>query len=59
MESPFSPTKYYRVRSLGASTNSRPRDILEVPQRSRTAGTYRHLAKIMAELGWALFGSAT
>jgi hypothetical protein len=27
-------------------------DILDVPQRSRTAGTYRHLAKIMAELGW-------
>jgi hypothetical protein len=27
-------------------------DILEVPQRSRTAGAYRHLAKIMAELGW-------
>jgi hypothetical protein len=27
-------------------------DVLEVPQRSRTAGTYRHLAKIMAELGW-------
>jgi hypothetical protein len=27
-------------------------DILEVPQRSRTAGTYRHLAKIMVELGW-------
>lgn len=27
-------------------------DILEVPQRSRTAGTYRHLAKMMAELGW-------
>ena len=27
-------------------------DILEVPQRSRTAGTYRHLAKIMGELGW-------
>jgi hypothetical protein len=27
-------------------------DILEVPQRDRTAGTYRHLAKIMAELGW-------
>ena len=27
-------------------------DILEVPQRRRTAGTYRHLAKIMAELGW-------
>jgi hypothetical protein len=27
-------------------------DMLEVPQRSRTAGTYRHLAKLMAELGW-------
>jgi hypothetical protein len=27
-------------------------DILEVPQRSRRAGTYRHLAKIMVELGW-------
>jgi hypothetical protein len=28
-------------------------DILEIPQRKRTAGTYRHLAKLMAELGWA------
>ena len=27
-------------------------DILEVPQRNRTAGTYRRLAKSMAELGW-------
>ena len=27
-------------------------DLLEVPQRSRTAGTYRRLAKFMAELGW-------
>jgi hypothetical protein len=27
-------------------------DILEVPQRQRNAGTYRHLAKLMAELGW-------
>jgi hypothetical protein len=27
-------------------------DILEVPQRQRTAGSYRHLAKVMAELGW-------
>lgn len=27
-------------------------DILEVPQRNRTAGTFRRLAKIMAELGW-------
>ena len=24
----------------------------EVPQRERTAGAYRHLAKVMAELGW-------
>lgn len=28
-------------------------DILEVPQRERTAGAYRHLAKLMTELGWA------
>jgi hypothetical protein len=28
-------------------------DVLEVPQRSRTAGTYRRLARLMAELGWA------
>jgi hypothetical protein len=28
-------------------------DILEVPQRQRTAGTCRHLASLMAELGWA------
>ena len=28
-------------------------DILEVPQRQRTAGSYRHLAKVMTELGWA------
>ena len=27
-------------------------DLLEVPQRSRTAGTYRRLAKLMSELGW-------
>ena len=27
-------------------------DMLAVPQRSRTAGTYRRLAKLMAELGW-------
>lgn len=27
-------------------------DMLEVPQRSRTAGTYRRLAKLMAEVGW-------
>ena len=27
-------------------------DVLEVPQRERTAGAYRHLAKLMAELGW-------
>jgi hypothetical protein len=28
-------------------------DLLEVPQRNRTAGTYRRLAKLMAESGWA------
>ena len=27
-------------------------DVLEVPQRDRTAGKYRHLAKLMGELGW-------
>jgi hypothetical protein len=27
-------------------------DVLEVPQRSRRAGTYRHLSKLMVELGW-------
>ena len=27
-------------------------DLLEVPQRRRTAGTFRRLAKVMAELGW-------
>ncbi|QIG96814.1 hypothetical protein [Bradyrhizobium sp. 6(2017)] len=27
-------------------------DILEVSQRQRTAGNYRHLATLMAELGW-------
>jgi hypothetical protein len=28
-------------------------DILGVPQRQRTAGSFRHLASLMAELGWA------
>jgi hypothetical protein len=28
-------------------------DILQVPQRQRTAGSYRHLAKVMTEIGWA------
>jgi hypothetical protein len=27
-------------------------DVLEVQQRERTAGVYRHLAKLMNELGW-------
>jgi hypothetical protein len=27
-------------------------DLLEIPQRNRTAGTFRRLAKVMAELGW-------
>jgi hypothetical protein len=28
-------------------------DLLEVPQRNRTAGTFRRLAKVMAQLGWS------
>ena len=28
-------------------------DLLEVPQRNRTAGTFRRLAKVMVELGWS------
>ena len=28
-------------------------DLLDVPQRNRTAATFRRVAKIMAELGWA------
>jgi hypothetical protein len=28
-------------------------DVLEVPQRNRSAGTFRRLAKVMAELGWS------
>ena len=27
-------------------------DLLEIPQCKRTTGTYRRLAKVMAELGW-------
>ena len=27
-------------------------DLLEVPQRSRTAGTFRRLSRAMTELGW-------
>jgi hypothetical protein len=27
-------------------------DALEIAQRDRTAGAYRHLAKVMVELGW-------
>ena len=28
-------------------------DVLEVPQRSRTAGTCRRLARLMRDLGWS------
>ena len=46
-----------RVRGKIESDGLRPSqrnllDMLEVPQCSRTAGTYRRLAKLMAELGW-------
>jgi hypothetical protein len=27
-------------------------DLLEVPQRNRTAGTFQRVAKVMTELGW-------
>ena len=27
-------------------------DLLEVPQRNRSAGTFRRLSKVMSELGW-------
>jgi hypothetical protein len=27
-------------------------DLLEMPQRNRTAGTFRRLSKLMTELGW-------
>ena len=27
-------------------------DLLEVPQRNRSAGTFRRLSKLMSELGW-------
>jgi hypothetical protein len=27
-------------------------DVLELPQRERTAGSYRRLARLMTELGW-------
>jgi hypothetical protein len=27
-------------------------DVLELPQRERRAGVYRHLAKLMTDLGW-------
>jgi hypothetical protein len=33
-------------------TTQRVMDILEVHQRARRSGTYRRLAKLMAELGW-------
>ena len=30
-----------------------PLDLLEVPQRNRTAGTFRRLSKLMSQLGWS------
>jgi hypothetical protein len=40
---------YDRVERISSQTLL---DLLEVPQRNRTAGTYRRLAKVMAELAW-------
>jgi hypothetical protein len=31
-------------------------DLLEVPQRNRTAGTFRRLSRVMTELGWTRCG---
>ena len=28
-------------------------DLLEIPNRQRTAGAFRHLSRVMAELGWS------
>ena len=39
--------------NLERISSQRLLDILEIPQRRRMAGTYRRLAKLMAELGWA------
>jgi len=38
--------------NLERVSSQRLLDLLEVPQRQRTAGTFRRLAKVMAELGW-------
>jgi hypothetical protein len=40
---------YDRVERVSSQTLL---DLLEVPQRDRTAGTFRRLAKAMVELGW-------
>jgi hypothetical protein len=60
LEAPTDPwlAPLYRVRGkvefdgLERISTQALLDMLEVPQRSRTAGTYRRLAKLMAELGW-------
>jgi hypothetical protein len=38
--------------NLERISSQRLLDILEIPQRKRTAGAYRQLAKVMVELGW-------
>src|ERR1700759_1270624 len=38
--------------SLERITTQTVLDLLEGPQRNRTAGTFRRLARVMAELGW-------
>ena len=61
MESPADPwlAPLQRVRGkvdfdgLERVSSQTVLDVLEVPQRCRTAGTYRRLAKLMAELGCA------
>jgi hypothetical protein len=40
---------YDRLERIGSPTLL---DLLEVPQRNRTAGTFRRVSKLMSELGW-------
>jgi len=57
-DGPYWPFRLERVRGktgfdgLERVSSQSLLDMLEVPQRSRTAGTYRRLAKLMTELGW-------
>src|SRR6476661_8487213 len=54
-EVPAAERSHHCRRQSCFSLKSSPQtllDMLEVPQHGRTAGAYRRLAKLMAELGW-------